>query len=33
VEVVSDKEGYQKFISITDMLDEGQIEKYFIPIL
>src|SRR4030067_1391804 len=31
VEVVSDREGYQKFVSITDMLEEGQIEKILQP--
>lgn len=31
VEVVSDRQGYRKFISITDMLNEGQIEKMLHP--
>ncbi len=31
VEVVSDRKGYRKFISITNMLDEGQIEKILSP--
>ena len=31
VEVVSDRQGYQKFRSITNMLDEGQIEKILKP--
>lgn len=31
VEVKSDRQGYRKFISITNMLDEGQIEKILHP--
>ncbi len=31
VEVVSDRQGYRKFISITNMLDEGHIEKILHP--
>lgn len=31
VEVVSDRQGYRKFISITNMLDEGQLEKILQP--